>query len=117
MLGACVSSIVNVAVVCETFPQTKEKERTRVTVGGDRLEYDGPVTTDTADMTGVKVMVNGTISAPGARFCCYDISNFYLGTPMEVHECIRMHINITIEEIIEKHKLKGNHGCKWMGAH
>ena len=92
-------------IVCEIRPQKKEKERTRLTVGGDKLDYDGPTTTETADITTVKVLLNSTISTPGARFCCFDIKNFYLGTPMKEYEYIRLHMSILPDEIIEHYKL------------
>ena len=46
------------------------------------MEYNGPITTETADITTVKILLNSTISTPGAKFCCFDIKNFYLRTPM-----------------------------------
>lgn len=93
-------------IVSEIHPQKAEKERTRLTVGGDRFDYDIPVTTETADITTVKVLVNSTISTPGARFCCFDIKNFYLGTPMTENEYIRLPIDIIPQEIIDHYKLK-----------
>jgi hypothetical protein len=36
-------------IVCDHKPHKKEKERVRLTVGGDRLEYSGDVATSTAD--------------------------------------------------------------------
>jgi hypothetical protein len=37
-------------IVCDYKPHKKEKERVRLTVGGDRLEYSGDVATWTADI-------------------------------------------------------------------
>ena len=77
-----------------------------MTVGGDRLACDGPVTTETADITTVKVLINSTISTEGARFCCFDVKNFYLGTPMTECEHICLHIDTAPEEITQHHKLR-----------
>ena len=60
-------------LVCDIREQKQEKERTRLTVGGDKLEYEGPVTTETADLTTAKVLFNSTISTPNARFIFFDI--------------------------------------------
>jgi hypothetical protein len=38
-------------IVCDYKPHKKEKERVWLTVGGDRLDYSGDVTTSTADIT------------------------------------------------------------------
>ena len=73
--------VIYVRLVCELCPQKEEKERTRMTVGGDRLDYDGPTSTETADITTVKLIVNSTISTPGARFGCFDIKIFISSHP------------------------------------
>ena len=31
----------------------------------------------------VKLMLNSVISRRGAKFACFDASNFYLGTPLD----------------------------------
>jgi hypothetical protein len=38
-------------IVFDYKPHKKEKERVRLTVGGDRLDYSGDVTTSTANIT------------------------------------------------------------------
>ena len=63
-------------IACDISLQKAEKERTRLTVGGDHLTHNGPTTTETADTTTVKVLINSTISTEGAQFCCFDIKNF-----------------------------------------
>jgi hypothetical protein len=37
-------------IVCEYNPHKKEKERVKLTVGGDRLDYSGEVATSTVDI-------------------------------------------------------------------
>jgi hypothetical protein len=49
-------------IVCDYKPHKKEKERVRLTVGGDRLDYSGDVTTSTADITTFKILINSTLS-------------------------------------------------------
>ena len=92
--------------VCELRPLKQEQERTRITVGGDRLDYNGPTTTETADITTSKILFNSTISTPGAKFMGIDIKNFYLGTPMKEYEYIKIHLSKIPDEIIEKYELK-----------
>jgi hypothetical protein len=60
----------------------EEKERTRLTVGGDQIEYHGYKSTRTAGLTTAKILINSVISTPGAKFLVIDITNFYLNTPL-----------------------------------
>ena len=60
-----------------------EKNRVRFTIGGDRLEYDGNMSTTPATLTTVKMNLNGTISTKEARHMTAGINDFYRGTPMQ----------------------------------
>jgi hypothetical protein len=60
----------------------EEKERTRLTVGGDQIEYPGDKSTRTADLTTAKILINSVFSTLGAKFLVIDIKNFYLNTPL-----------------------------------
>ena len=69
--------------VCDLKPHKKELERTRLTVGGNKIEYPDDVSAPTSDITQVKCMANAIISDPKAKALILDIHNFYLNTPME----------------------------------
>jgi hypothetical protein len=60
----------------------EEKERTRLTVGGDQIEYPGDKSTQTAGLTTAKILIKSVISTPGAKFLVSDINTFYLNTPI-----------------------------------
>jgi hypothetical protein len=60
-------------IVCDNKPHKKEKERVRLTVGGDRLDYSGGVMTSTADMTTLKILINSTLSTADAAMMMMDI--------------------------------------------
>jgi hypothetical protein len=60
----------------------EEKERTRLTVGGDQIEYPGDKSTRTAGLTTAKIIINSVISTLGAKFLVIDIKNFYVNTPL-----------------------------------
>jgi hypothetical protein len=49
-------------IVCDYKPHKKEKERVRLTVGGDILDYSGDVATSMADITTFKILINSTLS-------------------------------------------------------
>jgi hypothetical protein len=86
--------------VCSVQPENKEKNRTRFTVGGDRINYPGAVATPTADTIVAKLLFNSVISTKGARFMTIDISDFYLMTPLKRPKFICISINNIPEEII-----------------
>jgi hypothetical protein len=69
-------------IVCDYKQHKKEKERVRLTVGGDRLDYSGDVATSTADITTFKILINSTLSTKDAAMMMMDIKNYYLGTPL-----------------------------------
>jgi hypothetical protein len=49
-------------LVCDHKPNKTGKERFRLTVGGDRIDYIGEVATSTADITTFKILINSTQS-------------------------------------------------------
>jgi hypothetical protein len=53
-------------IVCDYKPHKTEKERVRLTVGGDKLENSGDVATSTADITTFKILINSTLSTEDA---------------------------------------------------
>ena len=84
----------------------KEKKKTRFTVGGYQIDYPGEVATPTANMMFAKILFNSVIYTKGARFMTIDLSNFYLMTPLNQPEYIRIHIRDIPDEIIAEYKLK-----------
>ena len=92
--------------VCTVRPEKAEPNRTRFTVGGDRINYPGEVATPTADMLVAKMLFNSVISTKNARFMTMDISNFYLMTPLHRPEYIRMKLSDIPAEVINEYKLK-----------
>jgi hypothetical protein len=69
-------------IVCDYKPHKKEKERVRLTVRGDKLDYSGDVTTSTAGITTLKILLNSTLSTKDSVMKMMDIKNYYLGTPL-----------------------------------
>jgi hypothetical protein len=92
-------------IVVDVRPQKAEPERTRLTVGGNLINYPGEVSTATSDLTTAKLVINSVISTEGARYAGVDIKNFYLGTPMERYEYMRLPIGILPDEIVEQYQL------------
>jgi hypothetical protein len=95
-------------IVCDYKPHKKEKERVRLTVGGDRLDYSGDVATSTADITTFKILINSTLSTEDAVMMMMDINNYYLGTPLPRFEYMKMFLSRFPEEIVQKYNLNLN---------
>jgi hypothetical protein len=85
--------------VCKEKPNKKEIHQTRLTVGGDRINYPGNCGTPTTDMLLVKIHLNSVISTPGAKYACFEVKNFYLNTPMDRPEYVHIKIEDVPDEI------------------
>jgi hypothetical protein len=92
-------------IVCDYKPHKKEKERVRLTVRGDRLDYSVDVATSTADITTFKILINSTLSTKDSARMMMDIKKYYLGTPLPRFEYIKMLLSRFPEEIIQKYNL------------
>ena len=90
----------------EYNPNKSEKERTRITVGGNRINYPEDCGTPTADMLLVKLMIDSVISTPGAAFMTLDIKKFYLNTPLKRFEYLKLQLADLLEDVIEHYQLK-----------
>jgi hypothetical protein len=92
-------------IVCDYKPHKKEKERVRLTVGGDILDYSGDVATSTADITTFKILISSNLSTKDAAMMMMDIKNYYLVTPLPRCEYMKMLLSRFPEEIIQKYNL------------
>ena len=79
--------------------------RVRGTYGGNRHDYEGLTIAETADIPTVKILLNAVISDPHANWLTTDISDFYLGTPMDRPEFMRVPTKYIPEATMKKHKL------------
>ena len=84
------SEITYTKVVCEVREQKEDPNRTRITIGGNRICDPGDVGTPTAGLDIVKLIINSVLSRGNAKFSCFDIANFYLMTPMDRPEYVRI---------------------------
>jgi hypothetical protein len=91
--------------VCDERPLKTETKRVRITVGGDKIDYPGKVATPTAELVTVKCLFNSVISTPGAKCMSADAKDFYLGTPMERPEFMRIPIKMVPQVIIDQYNL------------
>jgi hypothetical protein len=73
--------------------------------GRNRINYPGELLTCTANLTMSKLMWNSILSTEGAKYMCLDIKNFYLTTPLDRFEYMRMPIALFPEWIIKQYNL------------
>jgi hypothetical protein len=87
-------------IICVYREGKKDKYPTRITVGGNLINYPGDCGTPTADLLTVKLLFNSIISTPNAKFMSIDIKDFYLCTPMKRYEYFQMKIELFPGDII-----------------
>ena len=92
--------------MAEEKPHKAEKKRIRWTVGGNRIEYEGKVSTPTADLPTVKLLLNSVLSTTGAAIMTADIKDFYLNTPMTHYEYMNIPVKDIHDEIMKQYNLK-----------
>ena len=76
-----------------------------VTVGDEKLDFPGITNTNCASLTTTKCLINSTVSNPLAKFMTLDIIIFYLNTPMEWYNYMKMSLDMIPEEIISQYQL------------
>ena len=92
-------------VVCEVRPQKADPNRTRITIGGSRIIYPGDVATPTGSLELVKLIINSVLSRHDATCAFFDISNFYLATPMDRSEYVKIKFDDVPQEFIQEYGL------------
>ncbi len=92
-------------ICCNYQPQKEEKHRVRLTVGSERINYPGNKSTPTADLTTAKLLINSTISTPGAKFLGINLTDFYLNTPMPNPKYMHLRLDIIPNKIIGHYNL------------
>ena len=93
--------------VCEHRPLKTEKYRVRLTVGGDKLDYPDDATSPASTLIETKLLINSTISDShkGARFLSTDLKDFFLNTPMERPEYMKVKLKYFPEAIRNAYNL------------
>ena len=94
-------------IVCNMRPEKEDPNRARATVMGNMINHPGDNSTPTADLLTVKTLLNSVVSTPGAKFMTIDTSNFYLNTPLDRYEYMKMKLSNFPEDIVELYNLRG----------
>ena len=91
--------------MCKLKPEKEDKELTRLTVGGNLLDFTGNISAPTASVATEKCVFNSVVSTPGARCLLADIKHFYLKNTLPYHEFMRIPLKIVLQEIIDAYNL------------
>jgi hypothetical protein len=75
-------------------------------VGGNLIDYPGDVSSKTANLITAKILFKSVLSTPKAKFMGIDLKNFYLNTPLDCYEYMRLKINIIPDKIMLQYDLR-----------
>ena len=67
---------IHVRAVCDIRPQHVETCRTRLTAGGNLIDYPGEFSTPTPELTTMKIHANSAISDVKSRYMCMEVKYF-----------------------------------------
>lgn len=87
-----IASYYNPQIRIKTKDDGTKEYRVRGTYGGDRSDYNGPVSAATAALPTIKLLLNAVVSED-ASWMTADIKDFYLGTPLPIKEYMRISLN------------------------
>ena len=88
---------------CDVWLQKDDINQTRLTVGGDKLEFNGKTSTETAGLGTIKIHLNSTISTTDVKYAVADIRNFYTNSKLKSSEYIKIHLSLIPQEIIDEY--------------
>ena len=69
------------------------------------MVYPGYCGTPTVDLLTSKLLLNSVISTPAAKFMTIDIKDFYLNTPMDRFEYMKLKLSDLPEDFVTLYKL------------
>ena len=92
-------------MVCKVRPDKIDPNRTRITISGNCIAFPSDVGTPTASLELAKLVFNSVISRPGAKFTTFDICNFYLQTPLDRPEYVRIKLSKIPDKFSQEYNL------------
>ena len=80
--------------------------QTRITAGGDQLEFQSNTSTETAGLEAAKIVFNNGIGTPAAKSMTINISNIHLNIPLQEYQYMSFNINMVPQEVIDLYNLQ-----------
>ena len=71
-------------VVAKERPEKTDRNRTRLTVGRNIVNYPGDCGTPTVNLLTIKLLMSSKVSTPGTKFMTINIKDFYINTQLSV---------------------------------
>lgn len=89
-------------------PLKDEIHRVRMTVGGDRLEFEYDSSSSAVSLLDTKSLLNRVISDVHkvSRYCTADIKIFYLNNPMQKFCYMKIPLRYTTQEIMDEYNIQ-----------
>ena len=72
-------------------------------MGDEKISYDGPVSTPTADLTTFKIHCNSVLSTLDGKYSNLYVKKLYLNNPTKRAEYFKIALKIIPKEIINKY--------------
>jgi hypothetical protein len=91
-------------IICPFCNGKKDKYRTRITMGGNLVNYPGDCRTPTANLLTVKLLLNSVISTPNRKFVTLNLKDFNLRMPMKRYKYFRK-LELFPQDIIDEYDL------------
>jgi hypothetical protein len=98
-------NVAQTKTVCKVRLMKEDPNRTRITIGGNSINYPDDCGTKTGLLELVKLMINSVCSWQNARFMTMDLGNFDLGTLLDCPEYICIKLSTIPQEFIEEYNL------------
>jgi hypothetical protein len=93
-------------ILTKIRPEQVETKRFRFTVSGNLIYYPGDVSTPTTDITSAKCLLHSILSTLNAKFMTIDIKGFYLHTPMDQYDFVRVPVKVTPSYTMQQYQLE-----------
>ena len=77
-------------LVVDYLPQQEDPNMVQIITGGNLITYPGDVTIRTSNLTTSKILWNSILSTARAKYMRIDIKHFYLCTPMDRYDYMRV---------------------------
>ena len=106
--------ICHTRVVCEYRPDKDDLNRSCITIAGVHILVTFDVSTPTGSLELVNLVNNSVLSRHNALFSAFDINFFYLDTPMEKPEYVRVKLEDIPQEFVKEYHMLENKRHVWV---
>ncbi len=93
-------------ILCVYHEGKKDKHCTKITMGGNLINYPGNCGTPTANLLTARILLNSIISTPNAHFMSIDIKDFYVKTPMARYKYFHMKLELFPKDVIQYYDIR-----------